>query len=194
MEGALQALEASGSAVAMIDRSARSCASTAARNACLARTWTAVRRRILSADRDATAALDRALHALLWSRESEAPRAPRSAPSARAAHHRLSVAPSGRRARGFRALRGICPSFVDLEARQRPVMSHLMRAFGLTQTEEELECFRPAEGRSLEEIAEQRQTSMTTVRSQLKAVFAKTGTHRQSELVALLGKLAGPRR
>jgi DNA-binding CsgD family transcriptional regulator len=68
-----------------------------------------------------------------------------------------------------------------------------VRAFGLTQTEAKLAALIP-EGRSLEDVTEQRQTSLTTIRSQLKAVFAKTGTHRHSELVALLGKLAGARR
>jgi DNA-binding CsgD family transcriptional regulator len=51
-----------------------------------------------------------------------------------------------------------------------------------------------ADGPSLEDVAEQRQTSLATARSQLKAVFAKTGTHRQSELVALLEASASAER
>jgi len=43
-----------------------------------------------------------------------------------------------------------------------------------------------AEGRSLEEVAQQRGITMNTVRSQLKQVFAKTDTRRQGELVRLV--------
>ncbi|AZO32416.1 helix-turn-helix transcriptional regulator [Mesorhizobium sp. M1B.F.Ca.ET.045.04.1.1] len=45
-------------------------------------------------------------------------------------------------------------------------------------------------GASLEEIARARRVSVETVRVQLKAIFAKTGTHRQTELVKLLGGVA----
>ncbi|WP_044552341.1 helix-turn-helix transcriptional regulator [Mesorhizobium japonicum] len=45
-------------------------------------------------------------------------------------------------------------------------------------------------GASLEEIARARRVSIDTVRVQLKAIFAKTGTHRQTELVKLLGGVA----
>jgi DNA-binding CsgD family transcriptional regulator len=48
-----------------------------------------------------------------------------------------------------------------------------------------------AEGRTLAAIAKMRGVAVSTARGQLKSVFAKTGTHRQAELVALL---AGPRR
>jgi hypothetical protein len=44
-------------------------------------------------------------------------------------------------------------------------------------------------GTSLEQAAQELNISTETARSQLKAVFAKTDTHRQSELVALLGSL-----
>jgi DNA-binding CsgD family transcriptional regulator len=42
---------------------------------------------------------------------------------------------------------------------------------------------------SIERVADQLGLSRATVRNQLKAVFAKTATNRQSELVALLSRL-----
>lgn len=43
-----------------------------------------------------------------------------------------------------------------------------------------------AGGETLAAIAKARGASVSTARTQLKCVFAKTGTHRQAELVALL--------
>jgi DNA-binding CsgD family transcriptional regulator len=43
-----------------------------------------------------------------------------------------------------------------------------------------------AKGETLAEIAKARSVSVSTARGQLKSVFAKTGTHRQAELVRLL--------
>ena len=45
-------------------------------------------------------------------------------------------------------------------------------------------------GQSLDEIAAANDVSPATVRSQTKAVFAKTHTHRQAQLVGLLTRLA----
>lgn len=44
-------------------------------------------------------------------------------------------------------------------------------------------------GKSPEEYAQQADVTMNTVRSQLKSLFSKTGTRRQSELVALLSRV-----
>lgn len=66
----------------------------------------------------------------------------------------------------------------------------LERLFNLTRTEAEL-TVRLAHGESPEAIACARGVSVETVRSQLRTVFRKTGTHRQGELVCLVGKVAG---
>ena len=47
-----------------------------------------------------------------------------------------------------------------------------------------------AEGKTLAAIAEMRNVAVSTARDQLKSVFAKTGTHRQAELVAFAGRAA----
>jgi DNA-binding CsgD family transcriptional regulator len=59
------------------------------------------------------------------------------------------------------------------------------RLFSLTIAEAEL-VVALCDGNTLEEAALARQTSIHTVRSQLKSIFSKTGTHRQTELLALV--------
>ncbi|MEX2697355.1 helix-turn-helix transcriptional regulator [Rhizobium mongolense] len=61
----------------------------------------------------------------------------------------------------------------------------LIRAFGLTNAESRLASL-VASGQSLEDVAALLSISKETARNQLKAVFAKTKTHRQAELVAML--------
>jgi DNA-binding CsgD family transcriptional regulator/PAS domain-containing protein len=61
--------------------------------------------------------------------------------------------------------------------------------YGLTPAEADV-CWRLGNGDSVEQIADELGVSRETVRSQLKRVFAKTGTHRQAELLRLV--LAGP--
>jgi DNA-binding CsgD family transcriptional regulator len=63
----------------------------------------------------------------------------------------------------------------------------LARAFGLTPAEARLAAL-IAQGNSTEQAAEQLGIARVTARNQLRAVFAKTDTHRQSELVALLAR------
>ncbi|MGQ0444224.1 MAG: helix-turn-helix transcriptional regulator, partial [Beijerinckiaceae bacterium] len=66
-----------------------------------------------------------------------------------------------------------------------PPAALLARAFCLTPAEAKLACV-IARGVSPYIAARELNISKETARNQLKAVFAKTGTHRQSELVALL--------
>ena len=64
----------------------------------------------------------------------------------------------------------------------------LVSQYAFTKAEQRLaiELF---EGLSLADAAERNRVSLETVRAQLKAVFTKTDTRRQSELVALLSRL-----
>ena len=63
---------------------------------------------------------------------------------------------------------------------------HLLRElFGLTPTEAAIAAVL-AQGQGLEQIAAQFNIGLGTVRSHVKTILAKTGTHRQAQLVALL--------
>jgi DNA-binding CsgD family transcriptional regulator len=66
-----------------------------------------------------------------------------------------------------------------------PEVARLRAEFGLTKAEARL-ALRLAEGSSLASAARAFNVKLTTVRSQLQQVFVKTGTSRQTELVALL--------
>ncbi|WP_279356588.1 hypothetical protein [Methylobacterium indicum] len=74
----------------------------------------------------------------------------------------------------------------DLEADRRPDPGVLAQAFGLTAAEARLAALLTG-GASLEEAAGTLGIAVETGRSQLKAVFAKTGTGRQGALISLLG-------
>jgi DNA-binding CsgD family transcriptional regulator len=72
-----------------------------------------------------------------------------------------------------------------LEPRPGPPAAILAKTFRLTPAEAKLASI-VARGASMQCAAEELKISPETARTQLKAVFAKTDTHRQSELVALL--------
>jgi DNA-binding CsgD family transcriptional regulator len=71
--------------------------------------------------------------------------------------------------------------------------SLLLALFDLTAAEADV-ANAIALGKSIADIASARQTSLETVRNQLKRVLVKTGCHRQADLQALLRQLAGPAR
>src|SRR4051812_24609566 len=68
-----------------------------------------------------------------------------------------------------------------------PRIELLRKYFGLTAAEARL-AVRLASGDTLTTAASESTVARETAHNQLKAVFAKTNTHRQSELVALLGR------
>jgi DNA-binding CsgD family transcriptional regulator len=77
----------------------------------------------------------------------------------------------------------------DLDAAPEPTAEALQKLFALTPAEARL-ALGIAAGRSPEAIAENGGVSISTVRKQLASVFAKTNTHRQSELAALLARVS----
>jgi DNA-binding CsgD family transcriptional regulator len=77
---------------------------------------------------------------------------------------------------------------VFAEASRKAETSHVARCrarFDLTEAQARLALFL-AEGGTIAEYAETMAISVSTVRSHLKAIFAKTGVRRQAELAILL--------
>jgi DNA-binding CsgD family transcriptional regulator len=78
--------------------------------------------------------------------------------------------------------------FSDLDSTSGPRPEALSQTFRLWLAEARLASLL-ATGISLEQAADELGLAHETVRNQLKAVFAKTATHRQGELVALSSRL-----
>jgi DNA-binding CsgD family transcriptional regulator len=78
---------------------------------------------------------------------------------------------------------------VDLNVAWEPNPAVLQRVFDLTPSEASL-AVKISWGESPMTIARSNGVAISTVRSQLAAVFAKTNTQRQAELVALLARVS----
>jgi DNA-binding CsgD family transcriptional regulator len=79
---------------------------------------------------------------------------------------------------------------LDLSEQRAPQSRLIATSFGLTAAEAKLAALIGA-GKTIEHAAERLGISAHTARTQLKAVFAKTDTHRQAELAALMAQLRG---
>jgi DNA-binding CsgD family transcriptional regulator len=79
-------------------------------------------------------------------------------------------------------------TFTVIEPKPGPKAALLSKAFALTPAEARLASI-IAEGLNPDRAAEDLGISKITARNQLRAIFTKTATHRQSELVALLSRL-----
>jgi DNA-binding CsgD family transcriptional regulator len=75
--------------------------------------------------------------------------------------------------------------FTDCSRREPPSATLLARTFNLSPSEARTAALF-AKGLSTEEVAKAEALSRETIKSQLKAIFAKTGARRQASLVALL--------
>jgi DNA-binding CsgD family transcriptional regulator len=78
---------------------------------------------------------------------------------------------------------------IDAVERREPSPALLKQLFGLTPAEARL-AIEVVRGHGLKGIASALQVSEGTVRTQLKAILAKTNTHRQADLVGLLVRIA----
>jgi DNA-binding CsgD family transcriptional regulator/PAS domain-containing protein len=188
-EAALAAFEVSGLAVALLDRLGTVLRLNAAAERLLGPDLKIAHGRIAASDHDATAALDRALHALLWSvgGQALAPPVPLPRPEKRPLLA-YAVRPPAICADALAACQAVVV-FIDPEDRRQPPEAHLKAAFGLSPAESRLAA-RLATGESLTDAADRLGVTYETARTELKRVFLKLGVSRQSELVALLGRIA----
>jgi DNA-binding CsgD family transcriptional regulator/PAS domain-containing protein len=86
--------------------------------------------------------------------------------------------------------RGAALLFVfDPDAVPSLTTARVRKLFGLTDAEARL-AVSLSGGMTLDDIANERPVSLNTLKTQLKSIFAKTGTRRQAELISLL--LASP--
>lgn len=99
----------------------------------------------------------------------------------------LVVAPFTARAAQFASL----PPMALIFLRDPEILSistqRLRSLFGLTRTEAVIAA-ELGHGRALDDIAKRQGVGLATVRSHLKRILAKTGTNRQAEVVALIGR------
>jgi DNA-binding CsgD family transcriptional regulator/PAS domain-containing protein len=71
---------------------------------------------------------------------------------------------------------------IDPEQEPEPAVALLRRLHGLTNTEAQV-ALRIVRGADLKQVSEELSVSVTTVRTHLQHLFAKTDTHRQAELI-----------
>jgi DNA-binding CsgD family transcriptional regulator len=74
--------------------------------------------------------------------------------------------------------------FENRHSDHQALKEHFFRAYGLTNSEYQI-ATGVLNGKGLADVAAATNLSLSTVRSYMKQVFAKTDTHRQSELIAL---------
>lgn len=109
----------------------------------------------------------------------------------------LQVTPLGARSDGRGQLaqheRLVAIMAPGAESNAGDIVAELTDAYDLTQAEARL-CGQLLAGANLGEAAARLGVSRNTVRTQLRQIFAKTGTHRQAALMRLIGGVAGRQR
>jgi DNA-binding CsgD family transcriptional regulator/PAS domain-containing protein len=186
-EAAMTSFEMSGHAAILLGRKGDVVQVNAAAEALLGSDITISNRRLTSCHRDANANFEAAIKALIWNAEATTARPialPRPGRSPLLAYcmriPKLTDTP-------FSPFNAIVV-LVDPDARSRPAAQTLQSGFGLTPAEARL-AIALAAGADLKSEADRLGIAPGTVRKQLKSIFAKTGSRRQSELVAMLSRL-----
>lgn len=192
VEAASDALDASGTAVVMMDRSGKVIRTNCAAEQLLGPDLQVSNSRLVSAHRDATVAIQKSLWELLHAVEPASSTPPVALP--RVGRRPLLAYPMRLPAVSPNALAPCQAAVVllDPDARPRPPEAVLRSCFGLTACEARL-ARHVSSGEALEAAADELAISYETARNHLKSIFAKTDTHRQAELIALLARVAsGP--
>jgi DNA-binding CsgD family transcriptional regulator len=188
---AIEALELSKSAVALLNRNGELLRLNRAAEGLLSSELRVVKKRIVAHDARTTEALDRALNLLLWASSGAAMLQPVAMP--RRGKRPILAYPIKLptiSANIFADCQALLV-FVDLEHRPRPPQESLCASFALTPAEARL-ATRISSGDNLETVADSLCVSKETARQQLAAVFRKTGVRRQAELVGLLASFLHP--
>lgn len=147
-----------------------------------------IRRRLKFSDRDGSQVLDRALRRLLWVKDVSLvpPIVLKKSTGGRFIIYPMAI--SKQTESPFSAWHAVLV-IVDTDASISWALDTLRTAFDLSRAEAKL-ALAIGSGQDIAAFASRSGLSKDTVRSQLKSIFSKTGTHRQAEIVALLG--SGP--
>jgi DNA-binding CsgD family transcriptional regulator len=182
---ALDAFEVSDTAVLLIDRLGEVIRTNQSAQKLLNGDVKLARGKIVSSDQEATRAVQRALHKLLRAGE---PALAAPIPLPRDGQRPLLVYLLKLSSLSANAL-GECQAIavlIDPDKRWMPTETTLRASFGFTAAEARLAA-RISTGVALESVTDSLGISKETGRNQLKSIFAKTGLHRQTELVAVVG-------
>jgi DNA-binding CsgD family transcriptional regulator len=185
--GALEAFEISGTAVVLIDRHGKVFKANQSAQRLLVGDARIQKGRLVVKDASAMAALNAALQDVLG-RRAGGLAAPVALP--RGGRRPLLAYPAKLSSATANALAD-CQAImvlIDPDAGPRPPEATLRSVFRLSEAEARLGA-QMASGESLETAAERLSIAKETSRTQLKSIFAKTGVHRQAELVAVLATL-----
>jgi DNA-binding CsgD family transcriptional regulator/PAS domain-containing protein len=192
--GTLEAFEMSGKAVLLVNRRGEIFQANKSAEQLLGGDVRIERRKLVSFDASATAALNRSLHELIFRSTAASLAAPVLLP--RRGRRPILAYPARLSAATANPLAD-CQAIVVLVNLDKPhghlPETVLQTAFNLTAAEARLAA-RMASGLSLEAVTDQIGIAKETGRNQLKSIFAKAKVQRQSELVAVLSLMLGQRK
>jgi DNA-binding CsgD family transcriptional regulator len=185
-DAALEAFEIAGTAVLLVNERGEVVRANGAAERLLnnGSSVRIARKQLAAADSDSTAALDRALHRLLWMRTGSALAPP--VPLLRDGASPLLAYPlklAKLTANPFSEGRAMIV-LIDPDRRDHPPEEALRNVFKLTHAEARVAA-RLASGAELNDVSDELGIAKETGRHHLKSIFAKTGARRQAELVML---------
>jgi DNA-binding CsgD family transcriptional regulator len=190
--GALEAFEISGTAVVLINRHGKVYKANQSAQKLLVGDIEIKKGRLVAKDAEATNSLDRAVYDLMQ-RPVGGLTAPVSLPRK---DRRPVLAYAARLSSMTSNALADCQAMVILVDLETKIQSHevtLRTVFRLSEAEAKL-ASQLAAGEPLEAVADRLGIAKETSRSQLKSIFAKTGAHRQAELVAMFAGLLPSRK